>query len=349
MQTTTLGSTGIQISRICLGTMTWGNGQMGNAEEANAHAQMDYALAQGVNFWDTAEMYAVPPSAETYGKTETLMGTWFAKTGRRSQVVLASKIAGVGRPYIRNGAPITAAALRPALEGSLKRLQTDYIDLYQLHWPNRPYPHHQQHWTFAPTANAAQEVETQHAILEELTTLIKEGKIRAYGYSNDTSWGLLTATRLAEKFSLARPASVQNEYSLLYRNDDGNMEETCTYENIAYLPYSSLAVGILSGKYSGGAVPANTRIAMMGGHSARLNPTSLAAADAYIALAKKHGLDPCQMALAFTLARPFVTSTIIGATNLEQLKVDIAAYAVKLSPEVMAGIDTIRRQYPQPY
>lgn len=350
MHTTTLGSTDITVSRLCLGTMTWGNGQLGKREEENAHAQMEYALAQGIHFWDTAEMYAVPPTAQSYGQTETLIGTWFAKTGRRKEVVLASKAATTGRPWIRSGAPLTATTMKEAVEGSLKRLQTDYLDLYQLHWPTRPYPHHQQHWHFAPATNTAEQVEHMHELLHTAGELIQAGKIRAFGLSNDTAWGLMTYLRLAEKFSLPRIASMQNEYSLLYRLDDMYMEEACALENVAFLPYSPLAMGILTGKYQNGAAPPNSRATLPGNSTRnRLTPQSEAATQAYMELAAHHHLTPTQLALAFTLTRPFVTSTILGATTLEQLKEDIAAAQTPLPPEILPGIDKIRRQYPISY
>lgn len=345
MKMTKLGHTDLNVSRLCLGTMTWGE----QNTEADAHAQMDWALGAGVNFWDTAELYAVPPRAATYGLTETYIGNWFAKTGKRKDVVLASKVAGRGRPYIREGRPISPADMRVALEGSLTRLQTEVIDLYQLHWPNRPYPHHQQHWGFVPASDKTAEVESMHALLQTLGDLVKEGKIRAWGLSNDTPWGVMTYARLAEKFALPKVASVQNEYSLLYRLDDMYMEEVCALENVAYLPYSSLAVGILTGKYNDGAMPVGTRIAVMGGKSARLTDAAVEATKAYMALAAKHGLTPAQLALGWTLARPFVTSTIIGATTMAQLQEDVSAADVVLSRELLAEVEAVRKVWPMPY
>jgi aryl-alcohol dehydrogenase-like predicted oxidoreductase len=342
-----LGQTGLMVSELCLGTMTWGK----QNTEAEAHAQMDYALTQGVTFWDTAEMNAVPPSAETYGKTETYIGNWLAANpGKREQIVLASKAATTGRPWIRGGAKLTATTMVEAVEASLRRLQTDRIDLYQLHWPTRPYPHHQNHWRFAPATDRVAEVALMHSLLQAAADLMKAGKIRHFGLSNESAWGLSTYLQLAEQHGLPRIASVQNEYSLLYRLDDMYMEEICTLEQVGFLPYSALAMGILTGKYQHGAKPEGTRITIPGnGVQARLTPYSEAATAAYAALAQEHGLDLVQMALAFTLTRPFVTSTIIGATSMDQLKTDIAAADVVLSAEVLAGIEAIRRQWPMPY
>lgn len=342
-----LGQTGLMVSELCLGTMTWGK----QNTEAEAHAQMDYAMDHGVTFWDTAEMYAVPPSAETYGKTETYIGNWLAANpGKREQIVLASKAATTGRPWIRGGAKLTAATMVEAVEASLRRLQTETIDLYQLHWPTRAYPHHQNHWRFVPATDRAAEVALMHSLLQAAAALMKAGKIRHFGLSNESAWGLSTYLQLAEQHGLPRIASVQNEYSLLYRLDDMYMEEICTLEQVGFLPYSALAMGILTGKYQHGARPEGTRITIPGnGVQARLTPAAEAATAAYAALAQEQGLDLVQMALAFTLTRPFVTSTIIGATSMTQLKVDIAAADVVLSAEVRAGIEGIRRQWPMPY
>ncbi|NBV54397.1 MAG: aldo/keto reductase [Proteobacteria bacterium] len=346
MHYTTLGQTGIQISRICLGTMTWGN----QNTESDAHAQMSYALEQGVNFWDTAEMYAVPPSAETYGKTEEYIGSWLATNpSARPNIVLASKLAGPNRKWIRGGAGWSPTAIHSAVEASLQRLKTDYLDLYQLHWPSRPYPHHQNHWAFASATNRAEQIETMHMALSTLAECIKQGKIRHIGLSNDTPWGIHTYLNLAEKFNLPRIVSVQNEYSLLYRMDDNYMNEICTLEGISYLPYSPLAIGILTGKYQNGAIPKGTRVDVMGGTSARLTAIAQEATAEYLTIAQQADITPAQLAIAFTLTRPFVTSTIIGATTLEQLKEDIESIDVILRTETMQAIATVHKQYPQPY
>ncbi len=250
MRTRTLGNSGIDVTEICLGTMTWGT----QNTEAEAHEQMDYALAQGVTFWDTAELYPVnPPTAETYGFTETYIGNWFKKTGNRDKVVLASKVAGPGRPYIRNSEGFTVNGIKDALNDSLKRLQTDHIDLYQLHWPQRGSYHFGQNWHYAGpgTAIAEQEtarvVENMHQTLDVLGGFVKEGKIRAVGLSNESAWGTMTYLRLAKEYSLPKIASIQNEMSLMYRLNDLDLAEVCLREDIGILPYTPLGSGWLTG------------------------------------------------------------------------------------------------------
>lgn len=353
MRVRKLGMTDIDVTEICLGTMTWGT----QNTEAEAHEQMDYALAEGVTFWDTAELYPVnPASGETYGRTEQYIGTWFAKTGNRDKVVLASKVAGPGRPYIRDGEGFTTSGMKDALHDSLKRLQTDRIDLYQLHWPQRGSYHFGQNWHYAGPGSSLEQQDTGHVIenmhqtLDVLGSFVKEGKVRAIGLSNESAWGMMTYLQLAKKYSLPKIASLQNEMSLMYRLNDLDVAETCLRENIALLPYSPLAAGWLSGKYYGGARPENSRLSMP--HYAsnqRLTVQAQKAADAYTDLAKKHGLDPAQMALAWTLTQPFVTSTIIGASSMAQLKTNIEAKDVVLSREVMEGIHQVRQLYPMPY
>lgn len=345
-----LGQTDKDVSTICLGTMTWGC----QNTEADAHAQMDYALDQGVNFFDTAELYAVPPEKETQGLTETYIGTWFAKTGNRDKVVLASKIAGPRWPWIDNGDPISPYRVEKAIERSLTRLQTDYIDLYQLHWPNYPYPHHGNHHAGQidyTQIDTAKEVDDMHVILEALDKAVKAGKIHAFGLSNDTPWGVMKYLELAKEYNLPRVTSIQNEFSLMYRHDDPYLAEVCVHENVAYLPYTPLVAGSISGKYLDGARPEGARWSL--GRDTRRNQRETDAANeavkAYIAIAQKHGLDVCQMALAFCAAHPFVTSTIIGATNMEQLATNIASVDITLSKEVMDDIQAVHNQFPVPF
>lgn len=345
-----LGRTDIQISEICLGTMTWGC----QNTEKDAHEQMDYAVEQGINFFDTAELYAIPPEEKTQGLTEDYIGTWFAKTGKRQDIVLASKVAGRGFPYIDNGNPISPHRIEIAIERSLKRLQTDYIDLYQLHWPNYTYPHHGRHhagdidYTTIPTQQAVDEMVS---ILQALDNAMKSGKIRAFGLSNDTPWGLMKYIELAANHNLPRVASVQNEYSLLYRHDEPYLAEVCVHENVSYLPYSPLAAGSLSGKYLGGARPEGARWSL--GRDNRPNQRDTKAANeavqAYCDLAAKYEMDVAQLALAFCYQRDFVTSTIIGATKMEQLKSNIAAYDIQLSDEILHNIEAVNRKYPVSY
>jgi aryl-alcohol dehydrogenase-like predicted oxidoreductase len=341
-----LGRTGISVSEICLGTMTWGT----QNTEAEAHAQMDYALENGVNFFDTAELYPTTPvSAETQGRTEDYIGTWFEKTGKRDQVVLATKVAGSGRDYIRGGRDIDASAIREAVDTSLTRLKTDYIDLYQIHWPNRGTYHFRGAWSF--DASGQEKERTLAEITEKLDTLgelVKAGKIRAIGLSNESAWGTQKYIDIAEARGLPRVATIQNEYNLLYRSFDFDMAEVAHHEDVGLLAYSPLAAGLLTGKYQNGARPAGSRGTINKDLGGRLQPHQEAPVKAYLELAAQHGLDPAQLAIAFCLTRPFMASAIIGATTMEQLKVDIAAADVALSEEVLKGIAAIHRQYPMP-
>lgn len=349
MEYTKLGSSDLTVSRCCLGTMTWGR----QNTEAEGHEQMDYALTQGVNFWDTAEMYAVPPNAETFGKTETIIGTWLAKNGKRDDIVLASKVSGPGHAWVRGGtAIIDRTNITQALEGSLQRLQTDYIDLYQLHWPNRPFPHFNNgragHLDFTSVSTDEQE-DNFLEVLQTLNEQIKAGKIRHIGLSDDSAWGIAKYIELADKHSLPRMVSIQNEFSVLCRRDDPHVAETCVREEVAYLPWSPLAQGMISGKYKNGARPQGTRWAIDDRPVFRDTQPAHAAVDAYQAVADKHGLDVCQMALKWCDKQNFVTSTIIGATSMAQLKSNIAAFDLDISNDVISDIQDVYRQYPMPF
>lgn len=339
-----LGRTGISVSEICLGTMTWGT----QNTEAEAHEQMDFAVEQGVNFFDTAELYPTTPvSAETQGRTEDYIGTWFQKSGKRKDVILATKVAGSGRDYIRNGREIDAAGIREAVDTSLSRLKTDYIDLYQVHWPNRGTYAFRGNWKY--DASTQDKVKTLEEITEKLETLgelVKAGKIRAIGLSNETAWGTQKFIEIAEAKGLPRVASIQNEYNLLYRPYDLDLAELSHHEDVGLLAYSPLAGGILTGKYQNGARPEGSRAAINGDIGGRLQPLQEAPVKAYLEHAYEHGIDPAQLALAFCLTRPFMASVIIGATTMEQLKTDIAAKDVTLSDEALKGIADIHRQYP---
>ncbi|MDX3927274.1 MAG: aldo/keto reductase [Shinella sp.] len=341
-----LGRTGIKVSEICLGTMTWGS----QNSEAEAHQQLDYAFDRGVNFIDTAELYPTTPAGpETFGDTERLIGSWLAGRGDRERIVLASKVAGPGRSYIRDGAPMKRETITAALDESLKRLRTDYIDLYQVHWPNRGSYHFRQSWTFDATL---QDRETARndliETLETLGSLKQAGKIREVGLSNETAWGTLQYLRFSEERGLPRVASLQNEYSLLCRYFDLDLAELSHHEDVGLLAYSPLAAGLLTGKYLGGARPEGSRLTKNGDLGGRYQPHQEPAVAAYVALARDHGFDPAQMALAFCLTRPFMTSVIIGATTMEQLKTAVDAADVRLPPAVMDGIARIYRSYPLP-
>jgi aryl-alcohol dehydrogenase-like predicted oxidoreductase len=341
-----LGNTDLDVSAICLGTMTWGT----QNTEAEGHEQMDYALSQGVNFFDTAEMYAVPPSPETYGKTESIIGTWFAKRKNRDKVILATKIAGNGLKWIRDGSSITGETIKLAVEGSLRRLQTDYIDLYQLHWPNRGSYHFGQQWNYKiKNSTNEQELDNFVEVLEALQSLIAAGKIRHVGLSNETAWGTMKYLHLAETRGLPRMQSIQNEYSLLYRLHEPDLMEISLREKVGLLAWSPLATGLLTGKYAHGARPPGSRWTLSKRFNQRDTPQAHAAVERYLGIAKKHGLDPAQMAIAFVLSRPFVTSAIIGATNMQQLKTNIAAAELSLGEEVLADIAAVRRDFPMPF
>lgn len=346
MKYKTLGRTGITVSEICLGTMTWGT----QNSEAEAHEQMDYAVNEGVNFFDTAELYPVTPAGpETMGLTEDYIGTWLKKSGKRADVVVATKVAGPGRPYIRGGSPATPKTMREALEGSLKRLQTDHVDLYQMHWPNRGHYHFRQAWTYDPShQDTGATIEELHGILETLGAFVKEGKVRAIGLSNDTAWGTMKMLALAEKHGLPRIASLQNEYNFLYRAFDLDLSEVSHHENVGLLAYSPLAAGLLTGKYLNGANPEGSRLSINGDLGGRYTEYQEPAVQAYAALAKTHNLDLAQMQLAFSLTRPFMTSVIIGATSMAQLKTNIGAKDVVLPAEVMKGIGRLHKAFPAP-
>lgn len=338
-----LGRTDLEVSEICLGTMTWGR----QNTEQDACDQIEYALDQGVNFMDTAELYATPANASTYGLTETYIGNWFERTGKRDKWILASKVAGPGNRWIRDGSQMTGSTVREALEASLKRLKTDYLDLYQLHWPNRGHYHFERSWAYAPHMKSTEGVlPNMLEVLETLDALVREGKVRHIGLSNETAWGIMQYLRLAEENDLPRVVSVQNEYSLLRRYFDHDLAEISHHEDIGLLAYSPLAGGALSGKYMDGAMPEGSRGEL--GVMYRHNEFSEPAIRAYLTLAEDYGLDPCQMALAFCLTRPFMTSVIIGATTMDQLRTDIGAADVTLSEEVLRDIEAIHRRYPRP-
>ncbi len=347
MKMNPLGRTGLMVSQLCLGSMTWG----AQNSEAEGHAQISRALERGVNFIDTAEMYPVAPkTAETQGRTEEIIGTWLAATGRRDDVILASKIAGPGTDYIRGGAPITAKGIRAAVEASLRRLQTDRIDLYQLHWPNRGSYMFRQNWTYDPSRqDTAAVLEDMAETLEALDGEVRRGTIRHVGLSNESAWGTAQFLRLAGANGWPRVATLQNEYSLLCRLYDTDLAELSAHEDVGLLAFSPLAAGLLSGKYQGGAVPDGSRMSIISDLGGRRTGRAFAAVDAYLDIAARHGLDPAQMALAWTLTRPFVASSIFGATTMAQLDLALGAADITLPGDVMDEIDSAHRAHPMPF
>lgn len=347
MKRVQLGKTGIEVSQLCLGTMTWGS----QNSEAEGHAQADMAVAQGVTFWDTAEMYPTNPvRKETVGDTERIIGSWLKSRGGRSRLQIATKITGAGQTMVRDGEPVTGDGLRRAVEQSLQRLQTDYIDLYQLHWPNRGSYHFRQAWRYHPKVTDRASVEAHMLdVLHSAKALIAEGKIRAIGLSNESVWGAGMWLRLAEQHDLPRMASVQNEYSLLCRQFDTDWCEFSMIEEMPLLAFSPLATGLLSGKYAGDVTPDGTRRSFTPDLGGRVTAQVFPAVAAYLGVAAHHGLDPCQMAISFCLTRPFPCIPIIGASSLEQLAQNIGAADLTLGDEVMADIAQVHRHYPAPY
>ena len=343
-----LGRTGIEVSALCLGTMTWGS----QNTEREGHAQADLALDRGVTFWDTAEMYPTNPvRAETIGDTETIIGTWLAQRGGRERLQIATKVSGAGMKMARaDGGPITGAVLRAGVEASLRRMQTDYIDLFQLHWPNRGSYHFRQAWRYHPQVTDRATIEAEMLdILRTAAALITEGKIRAIGLSNESVWGAALWLHLADRHGLPRMASVQNEYSLVCRQFDTDWCEFSMIEDMPLLAFSPLAVGLLSGKYAGDVTPEGSRRSHTPDLGGRLTTGVFPAVAAYLGIAATHGLDPCQMAIAFCMARPFPCIPIIGASSLAQLAVNIGAADVTLSEAVMEDIAAAHRIYPAPY
>lgn len=343
-----LGDSSIKVSELCLGSMTWGT----QNTEQQGHEQLSLATSSGINFIDTAELYpTVPLSADTQGDTERIIGSWL-KNANRDQVVLASKVCGKGTKWIQNGILISPEKIEHSINGSLERLQTDYIDLYQLHWPNRKTYHFRQLWHYEPSKQHKQSVsQIQHnivAVLEKLDNLIKAGKIRHYGLSNETCWGTMQYLQLADKHNLPRPVSIQNEYSLMHRIYDIDFAELSHHENVGLLAFSPLATGMLSGKYANGHIPEGSRRTVHKHLSGRYTRLSKPALKKYLELAKEFALDPAQMALAFCCSRPFMTSTIIGATSLDQLKSNIASTQITLSEEILQELDKVHRRYPIP-
>lgn len=339
MKYTKLGYTDIEVSKICLGTMTWGS----QNTQKDAFGQMNYALSRGVNFWDTAEVYPVPPNAKTKHLTESYIGDYFHVNRNRDKVILATKVKGIGMPHIRQGSKLSPADIDIALEDSLTRLKTDYIDLYQLHWPNRSVYHFGNNSVTYHNNHPEQLREEHLAILECLAKHVKAGKIRHIGLSNDTAWGIMTYLELSRTHNLPRIVSLQHEYSLLCRNFEQELHEIAVTEKTGLLAWSPLVCGAISGKYLDGNMPAKSRKTYQGFRTFRDTPQAERAIRAYIEVAQKHNLDVCQMALAYILSRPFTTSAIIGATTMEQLENNIDACHITLSPDIFNDIEKVYR------
>lgn len=338
-----LGSSDLNVSRICLGTMTFGQ----QNSETEAHQQLDYAVAQGVNFIDTAEMYPVPPMAETQGRTEQYIGSWLKARGNRDQVILATKVAGPAdmAQHIRPGLCLDGANIRAAVTASLQRLQTDYIDLYQLHWPDRATNFFGElNYRHQPERDGTPLLET----LEALKALVDEGLIRYVGLSNEVPWGVMKFLSYADSLGLPRVVSVQNPYNLLNRKDEVGLTEVLLREKVDLLAYSPMAFGTLSGKYLDGSAGPDARINQFPRFSRYFTEQGVKATAAYVQLARDHGLDPAQMSLAFVNDQSFVGSNIIGATTMEQLKSNIASIDLKLSSELYEAIDALAVKYSNP-
>lgn len=335
--------TDLRVSLIGLGTMTWGE----QNTEAQGHEQMDYALERGVNLFDTAEMYPVPPRAETCHETERIIGTWFASRRSREQVVLATKAVGPGPhvTHVREGNRHDRKNLVAALEGSLSRLQTDYIDLYQLHWPDRPVPLFGGRDFSPPTVSDSVPIEETLAVLADF---VKEGKVRHIGLSNETPWGTMRFLELARSGDLPRMVTIQNSYNLLNRTFDTGLSEICHEEGMRLLAYSPLAFGRLSGKYRNGNKPEGARLTIWERFARYSGENSDAAIEGYAKIAEEAGLDFAQMSLAWINARPHVASNLIGATTMAQLKANLDSVGLKLSPDVLGAIEAVHRRFPNP-
>lgn len=342
MKYTTLPHTNLKVSKLCLGTMTWGNQ---NTQE-EAFQQMDYALDHGINFFDTAELYPVPAEEKTYAETERIIGNWFEKTGHRDKVVLASKIAGLGdyTAHIRTNG-FSPDALKDAVNNSLKRLKTDYIDVYQLHWPERntntfgvrDYKHNEEQWQ-----------DNFNEILNTFDGIIKSGKIRHIGISNEKAWGTMRFLEESKAHNLPRMLTVQNAYSLINRIFEGDMAEIAIREGIGLLAYSPMAFGVLSGKYIKNEAAPNSRLKMFSRFSRYSSTSCTEATQRYLDIAERHNLSLAQMSLAFVTQQPFVTSNIIGATTMSQLKENIESINLTLTQDVLEAIEEVHKQIPNP-
>jgi aryl-alcohol dehydrogenase-like predicted oxidoreductase len=347
MKMNPLGRTGLMVSELCLGTMTFGS----QTSIEGAHEQIELAYDAGINFMDAAEMYPVNPiRKETIGRTEEYLGAWFEKTGRRQDWILATKHSGEGQMSVRDGAPISAKTISGCIEGNLRRLKTDYIDLYQFHWPNRGSYAFRKNWKFDPSKQNRQEtLDNMAECLVALQKEVEKGNIRHFGLSNESAWGTMQWLNVAKEVGGPRVETIQNEYSLMCRLADLDLAEVMCNEEIGLLPYSPLAAGLLTGKYQNGAVPEGSRMSINGDLGGRKTDRAFEAVAAYQAIADEAGIDLVHMALAFSVQRPFVASSIFGATTTEQLKHILAGAGLRLNDEVMAKIEATHKAHPLPY
>lgn len=348
MRLNRMGQSDVMVSELCLGTMTFGT----QTSEADGHAQIDFALDHGINFIDTAEMYPVNPvSKDTIGRTEEIIGTWNkANANRRSEFILATKHSGEGLGYVRDGAPISSATIEKTIEGNLRRLQTDYIDLYQFHWPNRGSYMFRKNWTYDPSHQSKSETLANiEDCLDALQKQVDKGNIRCFGLSNESAWGTAQWLRVSEQRGLPRVMTMQNEYSLLCRLYDTDMAELSVNEDVGLIAFSPLAAGLLSGKYQQGAIPAGSRRSLVDNLGGRVTDRVFPAIEAYLKIAQKHDVDPIHMALAWCRTRPFMCSAIFGATRMDQLKHAIKAVDVTLSQACLDDISQAHHAHPMPY
>lgn len=347
MKMNKLAGGALEVSTLCLGSMTWGS----TNTEAEGHAQIDMFLDHGGNFIDTAEMYPVNPiKAETCGASERVVGSWLGRTGRREDVVIATKVTGDNPGFMRGGKGFDSAVIAEAIDASLGKLTTDYIDIYQLHWPMRGSYAFRQNWIYDPSGQDRQATEAHmRDVLAAMKTAVDMGKVRHFALSNESAWGTMEWLRLAREMGAPEVVSIQNEYSLLYRQADTDLAEVCHHEGVRILSYSPLGTGLLTGKYQGGAVPEGSRMSIYPNLGGRKTDRAFDAVAAYMQVAEKHGLDVVQMALAFVMSRPFMGSTIFGASSTAQLAHILDGKDLVLSGEVMADIDLAHRAHPYPY
>ena len=341
-----LGQSDLEVSSYCLGSMTWGEA----TSEDDGHWQLDFSIENGINFVDTAEMYPTNPlRKETAGNTEKIIGNWINKRKKRDDIIIATKVVGIGNKTVRNGQSINKSTMEEALTNSLKKLKTDYIDLYQLHWPNRGSYHFRQNWNYNPIHQDTKKIKQDiFDILDFLSKKVTEGKIRTIGLSNETAWGTMQFLKIANENNFERVVSIQNEYSLLCRFYDTDLAEVSHNENVSLLAYSPLAAGLLTGKYQDGKVPDNSRLQASPGLMGRFNQRSLLAVQNYLSIAKKYEINPVHLALAYCDQKPFMGSIIFGATTKEQLKTIINGLDTKLSTEVLNELDKVHREFPFP-